>query len=104
MTASRLDEIVHQSTRLKLMAALDAEPEDKPLDFSRLKAISGATDGNLGAHLSTLETAGYIAVAKEPAGKRFRTLVAITPAGRHAFRGHLAYLQELLDGAGISSR
>ena len=97
MTAPALDEIVHQPVRLKIMAALDAEPASGPLDFARLKGVSGATDGNLGSHLNTLENAGYVAVTKEPAGKRFRTLVSITPDGRTAFRGHLAYLQGILD-------
>lgn len=91
------DEIVHQSTRLQLLAALAAEPDAGPLDFPRLKTITKATDGNLGAHLTTLEKAGYIAVRKEPAGKRTRTLVAITPSGRAAFHAHLAYLRAILD-------
>ena len=42
------DEIVHQSTRLKIMSALNALPRREVLEFVRLKAISGATDGNLG--------------------------------------------------------
>ena len=98
MTAPALNEIVHQPVRLKIMAALDTEPEGKPLDFTRLKAVSGATDGNLGAHLGTLEVNGYIRIAKEPVGRRFRTWVAITPDGRRAFRAHVAYLQTILDG------
>ena len=92
---SEPDEIIHQSHRLKIMAAIDVDPE--PLDFTRLKNISGATDGNLGAHLATLEKAGYVSIQKEPIGKRTRTLVAITDIGRQAFRRHLDYLQSILD-------
>ena len=58
------DEIIHQSLRLKIMAALHAEPRGEALEFSRLKAIVQATDGNLGSHLTTLEKAGYVAIAK----------------------------------------
>lgn len=58
------------------MAALDVERE--PLGFVRLKAIADTTDGNLGAHLATLERAGYIRIDKEPIGKRTRINVAIT--------------------------
>ncbi|OYY71671.1 MAG: transcriptional regulator [Sphingomonas sp. 28-63-12] len=94
---AQADEVIHQSTRLKIMAALDSDPDRAPLDFMRLKAVAGATDGNLGAHLSTLENAGYIAIEKLPNGKRFRTLVTMTPTGRDAFRGHIAYLQDILD-------
>lgn len=96
MTAPGPDEIVHQSTRLKLMAALDAEPDGRPLDFARLKSISGATDGNLGAHLAALETAGYVRLDKEPVGKRTRTWIAITAAGRAAFLAHLAFLKAIV--------
>lgn len=92
------DEIVHQTTRLRILAALEAEPDDKPLDFSRLKAVTEATDGNLGAHLATLEKAGYVAVEKEPAGKRFRTLVSISDSGRAAFLAHLAFLKSIVGG------
>ena len=90
------DEVVHQSTRLRILAALDAEPDATPLDFARLKAITGSTDGNLGAHLATLEKAGYIRVDKEPIGKRTRTLVAVTAAGRSAFLRHLAFLKSIV--------
>jgi DNA-binding MarR family transcriptional regulator len=90
------DEVVHQSTRLRILSALDAEPDDTLLDFTRLKAITGATDGNLGAHLGTLEKAGYVAVDKEPVGKRFRTRVSITAAGRTAFLAHLAFLKAIV--------
>lgn len=98
------DEIVHQSTRLRILAALDAEPCDAPLDFVRLKAVVEATDGNLGAHLATLEKAGYVAVTKQPVGKRTRTLVAITQAGRKAFLGHLAFLKAIVDQARVGER
>jgi DNA-binding MarR family transcriptional regulator len=86
--------------RLKVMAALNALPREAGLEFSRLKAITGATDGNLGAHLATLETAGYVAVTKEFVGKRPRTTVTLTRAGRSAFEHHVAYLRDILDGAG----
>lgn len=95
------NEIIHQSMRLRLMAALDeAEGRDRGgegLAFPRLKAILGATDGNLGAHLGTLEGAGYVRVTKTPDGKRTRTEVTITQEGRAAFRAHVAYLRAILD-------
>lgn len=92
------DEVIHQSTRLKIMAALNTLPRSELLEFSRLKKITGATDGNLGAHISTLETANYIKVMKDFVGKRPRTRVGITAAGRKAFRAHADYLRDILDG------
>ncbi len=98
--SSVADEVIHQSTRLRLMAALDGAATGEALDFPRLKKISGATDGNLGAHLATLEKAGYVAIEKLPVGKRTRTLVRITPEGRAAFARHLAFLRSIVDGGG----
>ena len=92
------DEIIHQSVRLKIVSALAAAPQGEPLEFARLKAISGATDGNLGAHLSTLETAGYVEILKDCVGKRPRTRAALTSRGRAAFHAHVAYLRSVLGG------
>lgn len=94
---SGADDVIHQPIRLRIMAALEAGGE--PIDFSRLKDISGATDGNLGAHLATLERAGYVRIAKEPIGRRSRTVVHLTVSGRSAFRAHLDFLRAILDAA-----
>ena len=92
------DEIIHQSTRLKLMSVLNALPDGQGLDFKRLKAIAQATDGNLGAHLATLEKAGYVAILKDFVGKRPRTQAVISRAGRRAYAQHLQYLRDILEG------
>jgi DNA-binding MarR family transcriptional regulator len=92
------DEIIHQSTRLKLMSVLNALAPGEGLDFKRLKAIAQATDGNLGAHLATLEKAGYVTLAKDFVGKRPRTRALISPAGRRAYQLHLIYLRDILTG------
>ncbi len=90
------DEVIHQSLRLRVMTALHAEPGGG-LDFSRLKRLVQATDGNLGSHLTTLEKAGYVRVEKDFVDRRPRTRVFITRDGTKAFRGHVAYLREVLD-------
>jgi DNA-binding MarR family transcriptional regulator len=93
------DEIIHQSLRLKIMATLNGLKRGEQLEFPKLRALLKATDGNLGAHIITLETAGYIAVEKDFADRKPRTRVSITAAGRRAFEGHVAYLRELIDGS-----
>lgn len=95
---SQADDLIHQPLRLKIMAALGAE-KGAPLDFPRLKAITQATDGNLGSHLTTLEKAGYVAIEKDFVGKRPRTRAALTPLGRKAFRDHVAYLRAVVEAA-----
>ena len=91
------NEIIHQSVRLRIMSALNAVPPRTLLEFVRLKAVTGATDGNLGAHLNTLEKAGYVKIVKNFVGKKPRTRVGITMAGKRAFQNHVIYLREILD-------
>ena len=94
------DEIIHQSLRLRIMATLNALPRGEPLEFTRLKAILKATDGNLGAHIQTLEQAGYVTVEKDFADNRPRTRVRLSKQGRRAFEDYVAYLRDLIDGQG----
>ena len=93
---AELDEIIHQPLRLRIMAALTALPDAQGLDFTRLKKLTGATDGNLGAHIETLSKAGYVAVEKAFVGKKPQTTVTATAAGRGAFSRHVATLQEII--------
>ncbi|HEY7806452.1 MAG TPA: transcriptional regulator [Croceibacterium sp.] len=92
------DGLIHQAVRLKIMASLNAA-RASALDFNRLKALTGATDGNLGAHLATLESAGYVRIEKRIVGKRPRTEATITRAGERAFHAHVEFLREVIDGA-----
>ena len=93
------DEIIHQSVRLKIMAALNASNRGDWIEFTRLRALVGATDGNLGAHLETLTTAGYVTQEKRFEGKRPQTRIKATAAGRKAFAEHVAYLRSILDNS-----
>ena len=93
------NEIIHQSMRLKIMAALNVAPPSAALEFTRLKALVGATDGNLGAHLETLTDAGYVTQEKRLEGKRPQTRMRITPSGRKAFAEHVEYLRSILDNS-----
>lgn len=90
------DEIIHQPVRLKIMAALNTLDPGKKLEFVALRSIVQATDGNLGAHLLTLETAGYVVMKKDFVGKKPRTRVSISPAGRLAFARYVSTLQAIL--------
>src|SRR6266852_5981045 len=94
------DAVIHQPVRLKIVAALKALPPGERIEFVRLKAIVDATEGNLGAHITTLESAGYIRVEKDFNGKRPRTRVSLTGAGRRGFTDYVAYLRALLDTEG----
>lgn len=90
------DPIIHQPQRLKIMAALKALPSREQLEFVRLRAIIGATDGNLGAHIVTLEQSGYVEVEKDFVAKKPRTRVRLTKTGRRAFEDYIAFLREIV--------
>ncbi len=98
------DPLIHQPVRLKIVAALKALSPGTQLEFVRLKALVGATEGNLGAHLTTLEEAGYVSIEKDFVGKRPRTRVALTREGRRAFEDYVAYLQDIIAGADKNAR
>jgi hypothetical protein len=92
-----LDEVIHQSTRLRMMTALHTLKKDEWIEFVRLKSLVNASDGNLGAHLETLARAGYVEIDKQIVGKKPLTRIRTTPAGRSAYRRHVAQLRALLD-------
>lgn len=90
------DPVIHQPVRLKIMAALKPLPSSEMLEFVRLKSIVGATEGNLGAHIQTLEGQGYVDVKKDFVGKKPRTRVQLSKSGRRAFEDYVAYLREIV--------
>ncbi len=91
-----LDPVIHQPARLQIMAALCHLAAREQVDFSFLKTKLGLTDGNLGAHLLTLEENRYISVEKTFVARRPKTFVAATSTGRKAFASHVAALQNIL--------
>jgi DNA-binding MarR family transcriptional regulator len=94
------NDLIHQPLRLKIMAALNGLAARESMDFTRLRSVVEATDGNLGAHLSKLEDVGYITIEKDFIDKKPRTRVALTREGRKALVAHVAYLRDILDGVG----
>lgn len=80
------------------MAALMPLGAEDWVDFTTLKKELNLTDGNLGAHLQSLEQAGYIRVNKEFVDRRPRTTLQVTLQGRAAFEAHRAALRAILDG------
>jgi DNA-binding MarR family transcriptional regulator len=92
---AEIDRIIHAPARLRIMAALKALAPSAQLDFRTLGASLGLTDGNLGAHLQTLEEAGYIKVAKSFVDRKPRTHVSITGKGSLRFEQHVEALREI---------
>jgi DNA-binding MarR family transcriptional regulator len=92
----RLDPAIHQPARLGI---LTAAAEVDRIDFVSLRQLLDLTDGNLSRHLTTLESAGYVAIDKAFEGRRPRTYIAITKAGREALDAEIAALKEIVTAA-----
>jgi DNA-binding MarR family transcriptional regulator len=86
---ARLDDAIHGKLRLGIMAYLSSV---SAASFAELKEKTDASDGNLSVHMRKLEDAGYLTIEKSFVGRRPRTTLALTPAGRKAW---IAYLDEL---------
>src|SRR5512136_810890 len=91
---NEIDRLIHEPGRLMLMALLYVV---KSADFTFIMSQTGLTWGNLSAHMSRLEQAGYIEVAKAFKGRRPNTLLRLTPAGRGAFQKYRREMKQVLD-------
>jgi DNA-binding MarR family transcriptional regulator len=92
----RIDDVIHGRMRLGIMVYLaDAETAD----FTELKTVLEATQGNLSVHLKKLEEAGYVAIDKSFVNNKPLTRVSITADGRRAFAGYLQAIAGLIGRA-----
>lgn len=91
--ANGLDDTVHQRVRLGILTIAH---EAGQVEFSFLRNNLEVTAGNLSQHLAVLDSAGLIAIEKGYAGKRARTWVRLTKAGRAALAEEVAHLKQLI--------
>ena len=89
----QLDRVIHEKGRLTIMSLLAASPQ---LAFTELRDTLGMTDGNLTAHVRTLQEAGYVSVTKAFHEGRPLTTYALTPGGRKAFAGYIDLLEQIV--------
>jgi len=90
------DNIIHQPVRLQIMSSLVALDSGEQVDFVYLRKILNLTDGNLGAHLTKLENAGYVKVEKTFIARKPRTFIKVTGKGRDAFDDHITALETII--------
>ncbi len=95
---AEFDNIIHQPVRLQIMSSLVALESGEQIDFVHLRQILDLTDGNLGAHLSRLESAGYVKVEKTFIARKPRTFIKATGKGRDAFDEHITALKKIIRG------
>ncbi len=100
IAVAELNRLIHEPSRLRLMAALTAVEADAEVDFVHLRKVLQMTDGNLGSHLLKLEEAGYVRLEKTFEHRKPRTFVRLTRRGRSAFEEHVTALRESLSLGG----
>ncbi|GAA0931172.1 transcriptional regulator [Virgisporangium ochraceum] len=88
-----LDDVVHQRVRLGILTIAH---EARRVEFGFLRTQLELTAGNLSQHLGVLESNGLVEVEKGYAGKRARTWITLTPAGRSALAAEVARLKQLI--------
>lgn len=89
----QLDRVIHEKGRLAIMSLLAAAPQ---LSFTELRDTLNMTDGNITAHVRTLQESGYVAVTKSFQGGRPLTTFAITEGGRKAFTRYIDLLEQIV--------
>jgi predicted ArsR family transcriptional regulator len=75
------------------MSLLAASPQ---LAFTELRDTLSMTDGNITAHLRTLQESGYVAVTKSFQSGRPLTTFALTAQGRKAFATYIDLLEQIV--------
>jgi DNA-binding MarR family transcriptional regulator len=92
----QLDRVIHEKGRLAIMSLLAASPQ---LSFTEMRDTLAMTDGNLTAHIRTLQEAGYVAVTKSFQGSRPLTTYALTSRGKKAFTSYINLLEQIVQQA-----
>ena len=80
---TEIDKLIHEPARLMIIVYLYVV---ESADFTFLIRQTGLTWGNLSAHISKLESAGYIEVTKGFVNKKPNTMLSLTKQGRQAFK------------------
>ena len=89
-----VDKLIHEPARLNIMAHLYVI---ESADFLFMMRRTGLTFGNLSAHMSKLENAGYIEIIKEFVGKKPHTMLKLTEQGRQAFEEYRKKMKQFFN-------
>jgi len=89
-----IDKLIHEPARLNIMTRLYVV---ESADFLFMMRQTRLTFGNLSAHMSKLEAAGYIEIIKEFVGKKPHTMLRLTKNGRIAFEEYKKKMKQFFD-------
>src|ERR1700733_1004119 len=97
-----LDRVTPERARLSVLTSLLTNP--KGLTFGDLKQLCALTDGNLSRHLSVLENAKMVEIAKGHDRNRPQTVCRITANGRKRYLEYLSTLEQVVRDAAKGTR
>lgn len=95
------DPTIHQPARLRIMMVLSGVER---ADFNFLLNTLGLTKGNLSAHTSKLEEAGYIEISKKFNRKIPNTTYRLTRLGGERLAEYWRVVDAIRESAGAGSR
>ena len=93
------DPVIATTTRLAIVALLAPAEE---MEFAAVRDALTLSDSALSKQATALQAVGYVGIRKGYVGKRPRTWLKLTPTGRRAFHTHVAALNAIVAGSGLS--
>ncbi len=91
---SNINKAFDHRIRLGIMSVLMV---NEFADFTTLKELLGATDGNIASHIKALEKENYVKVEKSFIDRKPNTRYSTTKTGREDFQKHIDAIENLLN-------
>ena len=91
---NEIDKLIHEPARLMIFSYLYVV---ESADFTFLIRQTGLTWGNLSAHITKLENAGYVEIVKEFKNKKPNTMLSLTHQGRQAFDNYRKNMKQIFE-------
>lgn len=92
---SGINKVFDHRIRLGIMSILMVNDH---ADFTTLKDLLGATDGNIASHMKALEKKEYVTIEKSFINRKPNTKYSATGKGKEAFQKHINALEGLITG------
>lgn len=94
MADAAIDALLVDPTRLSIMSLLSSS---RSVEFGFVRDTVGLSDSALSKQISKLAEHGYVEVERGYVGKRPRTWISLSEAGRAALLDHVAALQTIVE-------
>lgn len=90
----KLDEIIHQPIRTKILALLINSGET---DYTTIKKTLNLSDGHMTTHMRVLLSNEYVNMKKEFVRNKPKTSYKITSKGKKSFREYIGTLKSIIE-------